>query len=104
MGAAIGVVAAILADALYQGYCVVRLYGCSLRQLLPWPTLAKITACALLAAVVAFGFTWELRGTFTGAICGSLLYLAVFTTMLVAARVDEASLLLDRLRSRLRYT
>ena len=104
VGAAIGVVAAILADALYQGYCVVRLYGCSLRQLLPWPTLAKITACALLAAVVAFGFTWELRGTFTGAICGSLLYLAVFTTMLVAARVDEASQLLDRLRSRLRYT
>ena len=104
VGAAIGVVAAILADALYQGYCVLSLYGCGLRRLLPWPTLAKITSCALLAAVVAFGFTWESRGTFAGSIYGSLLYGAVFTTMLLAARVDEASLLLHRLRSRLGYT
>jgi O-antigen/teichoic acid export membrane protein len=104
VGAAIGVVAASLADALYQGYCVIRLYGCGLRRLLPWATLAKITSCTVLGAVVAFGFTWELRGTFAGAIYGSLLYGAVFTTMLLAARVDEATLLLDRLKSRLGYT
>jgi O-antigen/teichoic acid export membrane protein len=101
VGAAIGVVAANLADVLYQGYCVTRLYGCGFRRLLPWTTLAKIISCTLLAAVVAFGFTWELRGTFRGSIYGSLLYGAVFTTMVLAARVDEASLLLDRLKSRL---
>lgn len=104
VGAAIGVVAANVADALYQGFCVIRLYGCGLRRLLPWGVLAKITACAILGAVVAFGVTWELRGTFAGSIYGSLLYGAAFTTLLLAARVDEASLLLDRLKSRLRYT
>jgi hypothetical protein len=83
---------------------VTRLYGCGFRRLLPWTTLAKITSCTLLAAVVAFGFTWELRGTVSGSIYGSLLYGAVFTTMVLAAQVDEASLLLNRLKSRLRHT
>jgi O-antigen/teichoic acid export membrane protein len=104
VGAAIGIVAANFAEALYLGYCVIRLYGCGFRQLLPWATLAKIVSCTILGAVVAFGSTWELRGTFAGAICGSLLYGAVFTVMLLAARVDEARLLLDRLKSRLGYT
>ncbi len=104
VGAAIGLAATSLADALYQGYCVIRLYRCGFRRLLPWATLLKITYCTILAAVVAFGFTWELRRTFAGSIYGSLLYGAVFTTLLLAARVDEASLLLDRLKSRLGYT
>jgi O-antigen/teichoic acid export membrane protein len=103
VGAAIAVVAANFADALYQGFCVIRLYGCGLSQLLPWAELAKITSCTILGAVVAFGVTWELRGTFAGSIYGSLLYGAVFATMLLAARVREASTLLDRLKSLLRY-
>jgi len=104
VGAAIGVVAANLVDALYQGYCVSRPYGCTVRQLLPWAALTKITSCSILGAVVAFGSTWEFRGTFAGCIYGSLLYGAVFITMVLAARVDEASLLLDRLKSQLGYT
>jgi O-antigen/teichoic acid export membrane protein len=103
VGAAIGVVAGELVGALYQGYCVIRLYGCGFRRLLPWATLAKITSCTILGAVVAFEFTWGSRGTFAGSVYGSLLYLAVFTSMLLAVRVDEARLLLDRLKSRLGY-
>jgi O-antigen/teichoic acid export membrane protein len=104
VGAAIGVAVANLADVLYQGFCVKHLYGCSLRRLLPWAAVGKITLCAILGAVVAFGVTWELRGTFAGAIYGSLLYGAVFTALLLAARAEEALLLLDRLKSRLGYT
>jgi O-antigen/teichoic acid export membrane protein len=103
-GAVIGVVVANLADALYQGFCVIRLYGSGLHRLLPWAALAKVTACTILSAVVAFGATWEVRGTFAGSIYGSLLYAAVFASMLLAARVEEASLLLGRLKSRLGYT
>lgn len=104
VGAAIGVVAANLADALYQGYCVTRLYGCSFRQLLPWAMVAKISACTIVGAVIAFGLTWEWRDMFAGSVYGSLFYGVVFISLLLAARVDEASLLLNRLKSRLGYT
>jgi hypothetical protein len=39
------------------------------------------------------------HGTFPGAVCGTILYGAVFVVLLLAARVDEVTTLLRRLRT-----
>jgi hypothetical protein len=55
--------------------------------------------CAAGGAVIAFGITFESRATLLGAVCGSLLYGAVFVLLLKATRVEEAGDLLRRLRA-----
>jgi hypothetical protein len=57
-----------------------------------------VGACAATAAVVAFGATFAWRASFLGAVCGSILYGAVFIALVLAARLDEAITLLQRFR------
>jgi hypothetical protein len=61
--------------------------------------VAKVAGCAAGGAVIAFGITFESRATLLGAVCGSLLYGAVFVVLLKATRLEEASDLLRRLRT-----
>jgi O-antigen/teichoic acid export membrane protein len=99
VGAAVGLAVSAFVEALYLGFSVSRLYGCGVRRLLPWTPVAKVAMCAAGGAVIAFGITFESRATLLGAVCGSLLYGAVFVVLLKATRVEEASDLLRRLRS-----
>ena len=78
VGAAVGLAVANFVATVYLGFSVSRLYGSGLRRLLPWTPVAKVAVCAAGGAVIAFGITFESRATLLGAVCGSLLYGAVF--------------------------
>lgn len=98
VGAAIGMVAASLVEAIYTAFCVMRAYRCTIAQLLPWSTVCRVSLCAIMSAVIAFGITYSFRETFAGAICGSLLYVLVFAVSLRLLAIEEATLLLDRMK------
>jgi O-antigen/teichoic acid export membrane protein len=99
VGAAVGLVVANFVVMLYLGFSVSDLYGTGARRLLPWTAVAKVGMCAVVGAVIAFGITFEARGTLLGAAGGSVLYGAVFVALLRAARLEEANALFRRLRS-----
>jgi peptidoglycan biosynthesis protein MviN/MurJ (putative lipid II flippase) len=99
VGAAIALAAASFIDAAYLGYIVKREYRCGWRKLIPWMTVAKVTLCAAAGAAIAFGVMSPAHGTFPGAVGGTILYGAVFVLLLLAARVDEVTTLLRRLRT-----
>ena len=98
VGAAVGLVVANFVAPLYLGFSVSHLYGSGARRLLPWTAVAKVGMCAVVGAVIAFGITFESRGTLLGAASGSVLYGAVFVALLKAARLEEANALFGRLR------
>jgi O-antigen/teichoic acid export membrane protein len=100
VGAAVGLVASNLAATLYLGFSASRIYAGGWRRLLPWSALAKVLLCATSGAAIAFGLTSGLRSTLLGTACGSLLYAAAFALLLLAARMDEAGILLRRIKSR----
>jgi hypothetical protein len=95
----VGLAVANFVEAIYLAYSVNRLYGCGLRALLPWTAVAKVSLCAVGGAAIAFGITSEARATLLGAACGTLLYGAVFAALLMATRLEEARILLQRLKS-----
>ena len=99
VGAAIGLCAANLVEVTCLGFCVSRLYRCGLRGLLPWTAVAKVGVCAAGGAVVAFGVMFAWRASILGAACGSVLYGAVFASLLLAARIEEATTLWHRLKT-----
>jgi O-antigen/teichoic acid export membrane protein len=98
VGAAVGLVAGNLTATLYLGFSASRLYSGGLRRLLPWSALAKVVVCTAGGAAIAFWVTSESRSTLLGAACGSVLYAAVFMALLMAARLEEAGILLRRLK------
>ena len=96
---AVGLVVSSFAEAAYLAFCVSRLYGMGGRALLPWSAVIKVSICAAAAAAIAFGITYELRTTLVGAALGSVLYVAVFAALLKATRLEEANILLQRIRT-----
>jgi len=54
--------------------------------------------CAAAGAAIAFAVTSPARASFLGAVCGTILYGVVFAALLLAARVDEATMLLRKLK------
>jgi O-antigen/teichoic acid export membrane protein len=98
VGAAIALGLSNVVGAICLGFSVSRLYRCGLRGLLPWSALAKVGVCAAGGAAVAFGVTFAWRASVLGAACGSILYGAVFTALLLATRLEEATAVLQRLK------
>jgi O-antigen/teichoic acid export membrane protein len=99
VAAAVGLVVSSFAEVAYLALCVNRLYGIGVRRLLPWIAVTKVSMCAAGAAAIAFGITYELRATLVGAALGSVLYGAVFAALLKATRLEEANILLQRIRT-----
>jgi O-antigen/teichoic acid export membrane protein len=99
VGAAMALAVSSLIEAVYLGYRVGREYRCGLRGLLPWSAVVKIGVCAAAGAAIVFEVMSPARSTFLGAVCGTFLYVAVFAVLVLAARVDEAAMLLHRLRT-----
>jgi O-antigen/teichoic acid export membrane protein len=97
-GAAIGLVVAYWVECTYLAVTVNRLYGTGWRRLVPWREVGKVTVCALAAAAIAFGVTFNLRETLLGAVLGTVAFGAVFLVLLRAIHLDEAETLLQWLK------
>jgi O-antigen/teichoic acid export membrane protein len=101
-----GIVGAIIAqnltrvaDFIFLGIVANRLYGCGWGSVLRWSAVAKVAVCAVVAAVIAFGITWQWGRTLLGAACGSVLYLVVYTALLLVTRVEGAEIIMRWLKT-----
>lgn len=85
-------------DAGWLAYRTMRAYHLTLGELLPWGSIGKTAAAAILAAAVLFAFAWrELLG-FGGLVLAAAAYLATFTLLVLGLRVPEAQALLEWMR------
>jgi O-antigen/teichoic acid export membrane protein len=101
VGATLALVVASFVEDAYRAWAVGRLYGVTLRKLLPWMRTAQVALCAVVAALPVVVLTWQGRGGMVGVIFGSLLYLALFAALLMATGVEEAITLARRVRASL---
>jgi O-antigen/teichoic acid export membrane protein len=90
IGAAIGLVVAYWVECVYLAISVKKLYEIEWRALVPWRPVFKVAVCAGLAALIAFGVTYQLRNSLIGVAVGSGLYLVVFIILLRSSRIAEA--------------
>ena len=100
VGAAIALSIANAVEAVCLGLSVSSRYRCGLRGLLPWIEVAKVAACALGAAFLAFGVTFPWRTTVPGVIAGVILYAGAFIPLLLAVHVEEAKMAFVRVKRR----
>jgi O-antigen/teichoic acid export membrane protein len=101
VGAALALVVSSFVEATYNAWCVGRLYGVTLRKLLPWARTALVALCAVVAALPVIAITWRLRVGIPGVMIASVLYLALFAALLKTTGVEEAITLARRMRNSL---
>jgi O-antigen/teichoic acid export membrane protein len=101
VGATLALVVAGFVEDAYRAWAVARLYGVTLRKLLPWMRMVRVALCAVVAALPVIAVTWGGRGGMAGVILGSLFYLALFAALLMAIGVEEAITLARRVRATL---
>jgi O-antigen/teichoic acid export membrane protein len=85
-------------DGLWLGQRTLRHYGVRVGELVPWSSIARVAAAALLAGAVLATSAWrEVFGAW-GMVPASATYLATFCALVLALKVPEAHLLLDWLK------
>ena len=84
----------------YLGWCTTRFYDMPVRGFIPWVEMSKVAVAAALALTVTYGsyLTDHLR--LFGVILGSMMYVPAYVLLLWIFRVDEAHILLGRVRDR----
>jgi O-antigen/teichoic acid export membrane protein len=93
-GAMLALVLGAVVEAAWLARATMHHYGVSLRELIPWASVAKVTGAALLAATVLATSAWrEMLGP-GGMALAALVYLAAFGLLLLALKVPEAQALL----------
>jgi O-antigen/teichoic acid export membrane protein len=93
-GAMGALVLASLVDAVWLGRAMMRSYEVGLGELIPWGSMARIAAAALVAAAVLATSAWiQVLGP-GGMVLGSAAYLSIFVLLLFALKVPEAYVLL----------
>jgi O-antigen/teichoic acid export membrane protein len=92
-GAALSLVAAGFAEAIYLGWCVARVSKISMARLLPWGVIAKVALAAIVAGAVILSNVWTKSMGFFGLALGSVVYMTAFWLLLWLLRVPEAGLL-----------
>jgi O-antigen/teichoic acid export membrane protein len=97
-GAALSLVAASAAEALFLYGCVCRFERLSAAHLVPWGHIAKVAAAALLAGAVTLSESWTAALGMLGILCAGAVYLVVFAILLWLLGVPEAQLFWDGLR------
>jgi len=100
-GAALTLVVSGFVEAVYNAWCVGRLYGVAQRALVPWARIARVLACVLGAALPLLALTWQRSLSLPGVVLASTLYLALFVGLLLAMGVEEAITMLRRVRKAL---
>ena len=94
-GAMSAVALATLVDAGWLAYRTMEAYHLTLRQLLPWFSIAKVAAAAILAAAILPIFPWRHFLGFGGLVLACVVYFVAFGLLLLALRVSEAHTLIE---------
>ncbi len=93
-GAMIAVLLGMAVDGTWLALAALRRYRLRARELLPWGSLARVSAAAALAAGVLVACDWTALFGPGGMALGAIAYGAVFALLLLTLRVPEAHLLL----------
>jgi O-antigen/teichoic acid export membrane protein len=96
-GAALTLVVSGFVEAVYNAWRVGQLYGIAQRALVPWARIARVLACALGAALPLLALTWHRSLALPGVLLASVLYLALFTGLLLVSGVEEAITMVRRI-------
>lgn len=95
VGAMTAFALATLVDAGWLARCTMRHYGVGLGQLVPWASLGRVAAAAVVAAGILATSAWrQLLGPGGMALAGAV-YLAAFSLLVLAMRVPEGHALLE---------
>jgi O-antigen/teichoic acid export membrane protein len=97
-GAMAAVALSTFVDAGWLAYRTMGAYHLSLRELVPWGSMGKTAAAAILAGPILFALAWDELLGFGGLVLGAAAYLAAFALLVLALRVPEAQTLLEWLR------
>jgi O-antigen/teichoic acid export membrane protein len=90
VGAALTLVISGFVEAVYNAWCVGRLYGIPQRNLVPWGRIARVLLCAAGAAIPLLTIMWHRPVGIVGVMLASVSYLALFTGLILATGVEEA--------------
>lgn len=97
-GAMAAVALSTLVDAGWLTHRTLTAYQLTFGELIPWRSIVRTAAAAILAAAVLFILHWrELLG-FGGVVLASLAYLVTFALLVLALRVPESQTLLEWMR------
>jgi O-antigen/teichoic acid export membrane protein len=96
-GAVGALVISSVVEAIALGIQTARFYDVPLARFIPWRSVSKVAAAALIAAVILIIPVWEHKGL-VGIAVVAILYYASFAGLLRWMKVDEAELLLRRVR------
>jgi O-antigen/teichoic acid export membrane protein len=101
-GAVTALVLSSIAEAVVLGMQATRFYKMPLSKFVPWNSVAKVAAAALLPAAILVTPAWERHWGLAGIATAACLYYALFVGLLRLAKVPEAQLLLDWIRNSVR--
>lgn len=93
-GAMAAVVTGMLMEAAWLAWATRRHFGVTLSELIPWASIGRVSAAAIIAALVLATSAW--RDTFgaAGMVLGGIVYVAAFALLVLALKVPEAYALL----------
>lgn len=100
LGAALAFVISRWAEGLVLSRSTLRAYNISIRELANWSDLGKVALAALGAAVIFIGSFWTDQFGIAGVVLGSIVFMAIFTGLLLVLRVPEATAVINRLRKK----
>ena len=97
-GAMAAVALSTLVDAGWLAYRTLGAYRLTLGELIPWSSIGRTAAAAILAGSILFALAWRPLLGFGGIALAADTYLVIFALLLLALRVPEAQTLLEWLR------
>jgi O-antigen/teichoic acid export membrane protein len=97
-GAVLAYLCARFAEGLLQLWQVSGLFGLKMRKLLPWSSILRVAAAAVVASAILAGGFWEAAGLW-GVACGSLVYFVAFAALLWWLKVPESQEVAARARA-----
>jgi O-antigen/teichoic acid export membrane protein len=97
-GAMLAVALATAADAGWLAYRTMKAYHLTLGELLPWSSIGRTAAAAILAGAILPIVAWTQLLGIGGLVLGSAAYLVIFVSLVLILRVPEAQTLLAWMR------
>lgn len=97
LGAILAWILGVTVDAVFLSLSAAWYTGVSLPDLMPWSSILRVGAAAVLAAVVVISDVWTSQAKFLGAIAAGAIYGIVYVLLMYFMRVQELMALIKRL-------